>query len=146
MKKKIESVIESRVKQNRLLPVQLEDHAKVRLWVDPASLDKKVKVSEQTHILSPFDPLIIQRKKLKMFFDYDHIFEAYVPAAKRKFGYFSLPVLSENRIIALLDLKTDRHQQKLLIQSWHWLNSEKTKYNKKLIEEKLENFEKFQLR
>ncbi|MGZ3726733.1 MAG: DNA glycosylase AlkZ-like family protein, partial [Pseudobdellovibrio sp.] len=145
LKKNIEPVIEQRMKENLLVPVQLEDHSKVSLWLRPEALEKKPKASELTHILSPFDPLIIQRKKLKMFFDYDHVFEAYVTPSKRKFGYFTLPVLSENRIIALLDLKTDRQNQKLLIQSWHWLNSEKTKNNKKIIEEKLESFEKFQL-
>ena len=45
------------------------------------------------HILSPFDPLIIQRKRLELFFDYQHRFEAYVPKEKRVFGYFACPVL-----------------------------------------------------
>ena len=45
------------------------------------------------HILSPFDPLIIQRKRTELFFDYGHRFEAYVPKEKRVFGYFALPVL-----------------------------------------------------
>ncbi len=45
------------------------------------------------HILSPFDPLVIQRRRLALFFGYDHLFEAYVPKDKRKLGYFALPVL-----------------------------------------------------
>ena len=43
------------------------------------------------HILSPFDPLINQRKRLHLFFDYEHRFEAYVPKDKRVFGYFACP-------------------------------------------------------
>jgi uncharacterized protein YcaQ len=46
------------------------------------------------HILSPFDPLIIQRKRTELFFDYGHRFEAYVPKEKRLFGYFALPCWS----------------------------------------------------
>jgi uncharacterized protein YcaQ len=49
------------------------------------------------HILSPFDPLIIQRKRTELFFDYGHRFEAYVPKEKRLFGYFALPVLVGRR-------------------------------------------------
>ena len=49
------------------------------------------------HILSPFDPLIIQRKRLQLFFGYDHRFEAYVPKDKRVLGYFALPVLVGDR-------------------------------------------------
>ena len=49
------------------------------------------------HILSPFDPLIIQRKRTELFFDYGHRFEAYVPKEKRLFGYFALPVLVGER-------------------------------------------------
>ena len=65
----------------------------------------------RVHILSPFDPLIIQRKRTELFFDYDHRFEAYVPKEKRLFGYFALPVLVGDNIVAALDLKTDRRQR-----------------------------------
>ena len=73
------------------------------------------------HILSPFDPLIIQRKRTKLFFGYDHKFEAYLPKEKRQFGYFALPVLVGDRIVAALDLKTDRQNRKLLMQKWTWV-------------------------
>ena len=63
------------------------------------------------HILSPFDPLVIQRKRLQLFFDYEHRFEAYVPKEKRVFGYFALPVLVGDEIVAAIDLKTDRQQE-----------------------------------
>ena len=52
---------------------------------------------DSVHILSPFDPLIIQRKRTELFFDYGHKFEAYVPKEKRQFGYFALPVLVGER-------------------------------------------------
>ena len=59
------------------------------------------------HILSPFDPLIIQRKRTELFFGYGHVSR---PMCRRKrvFGYFALPVLVGDEIVAALDLKTDR--------------------------------------
>ena len=77
------------------------------------------------HILSPFDPLIIQRKRLQLFFRYDHRFEAYLPKEKRLFGYFALPVLVGDEIVAAIDLKTDREQGKLLTQQWTWIGGNK---------------------
>lgn len=144
-KKKIESLLQSRIKNNTLIEVHINNLEKTKFWLEPKRLETKVKESHETHILSPFDPLIIQRKRLKMFFDYEHLFEAYVPPAKRKFGYFTLPILHTNNIVALLDLKTDRQNKKLLIQSWHWLPKQKSQNLKLLIENKLNQFEKFQL-
>jgi uncharacterized protein len=101
------------------------------------------------HILSPFDPLIIQRKRTHLFFDYEHRFEAYVPKHKRRFGYFALPVLVGDAIVAALDLKTDRKQRKLLVQSWSWVGRGAArgsrKHLKPRIEEELHRFELFQL-
>jgi len=103
------------------------------------------------HILSPFDPLIIQRKRTHLFFDYEHRFEAYVPKDKRLFGYFALPVLVGSDIVAAIDLKTDRANKKLLMQKWSWVGTGKgakrdvRKDLKRRIEEELDRFERFQL-
>ena len=103
------------------------------------------------HILSPFDPLIIQRKRTELFFGYGHKFEAYVPKEKRQFGYFALPVLVGDDIVAALDLKTDRQNKKLLMQKWSWVGpgkaakGEARKDLKRRIEEELDRFERFQL-
>ena len=131
--------------EKQLVEVRHPNDLKVRLWTKPETLEAKIPESDLTHILSPFDPLIIQRKKLRIFFEHEHLFEAYIPKIKRKYGYFTLPVLSGNNIIALLDLKTDRAEKKLLIQSWHWLGKHKSKQNKLFIENELARFEKFQL-
>ena len=96
------------------------------------------------HILSPFDPLIIQRKRLKLLFGYDHIFEAYVPAAKRQYGYFALPVLLDDRVVAAIDLKTDRVNARVLVQKWTWLEETGTQA-KAAIDAELTRFERFQL-
>jgi len=115
-------------------------------WVRPETLDAPFDPAEElVHILSPFDPLINQRKRLHQFFDYEHRFEAYVPKPKRLFGYFALPVLVGDEIVAALDLKTDREQQRLLLQQWTWVSKSSRRLRKTQIEEALHRFERFQL-
>ena len=99
----------------------------------------------RVHILSPFDPLIIQRKRLGLIFEYDHRFEAYVPKEKRVMGYFALPVLVDDQIVAAIDLKADRENKVLRIQQWTWVGKG-AKRHKRRIEEELHRFEHFQVR
>jgi len=141
----VKALIEARVRKKELVPVDFEGAGKSQHWVPPELLETDAPPPGLVHILSPFDPLIIQRKRLKLFFGYDHIFEAYVPKPKRQFGYFALPVLVGDEIVAAVDLKTDRQNRKLLVQQWTWVGKGGARKHKKLIEEELHRFEKFQL-
>jgi len=83
-----------------------------------------------------------------LFFGYGHRFEAYVPKEKRLFGYFALPVLAGEEIVAAIDLKTDRQNKKLLMQKWSWVGPARKGGRKELkarIEDELHRFERFQL-
>lgn len=142
----MKDLILKQVDGDKLIPLQIEGFEKIQHWIKPELVKKKVSLDEeQVHILSPFDPLIIQRKRLNLFFDYQHLFEAYIPKEKRIYGYFSLPVLIDGKIVAVLDLKIDRQIKKLLIQKWTWLPKQKSETLKKMIESELNLFEKFQL-
>jgi uncharacterized protein YcaQ len=142
----IRQLIEAMVRRKQLVPISLEGAGKVEHWARPEMLDAVSEPAEPTvHILSPFDPLIIQRKRLHLFFDYEHRFEAYVPKDKRLLGYFALPVLVDDAIVAAIDLKTDREKQKLLVQRWTWVSAGPRRSHKKRIEEELHRFERFQL-
>jgi uncharacterized protein YcaQ len=148
----VRRLIERRVRRGELVAVALEGAGKQEHWALPAVLEaSRETVPELVHILSPFDPLIIQRKRTHLFFDYEHRFEAYVPKAKRKFGYFALPVLAGDEIVAAIDLKTDRQKKRLLLQKWSWVGHGKSargearKDLKRKIEEELHRFERFQL-
>jgi uncharacterized protein YcaQ len=140
----IASLIETRARKKELVQVAVEGHDGT-YWAEPAALEPIEPGEPLVHILSPFDPLIIQRKRLSQFFGYDHVFEAYVPKAKRKFGYFVLPVLVGDEIVAAVDLKTDRAAGKLLIQAWHWVGTGNAGAHKAIIDEALGRFEAFQL-
>ena len=85
-----------------------------------------------------------QRERTQFFFGYKHLFEAYVPKDKRKYGYFALPVLVGDRFEAIVDLKTDRAARRLVVQSWHWLGNA-SKSLRLRIEDELHRFETFQL-
>jgi uncharacterized protein len=149
----VRRVIEARVRKKELVPVALEGAGKQEHWALPETLERAGEGAPPplVHILSPFDPLIIQRKRTELIFGYSHKFEAYVPKAKRVFGYFALPVLVDDEIVAALDLKTDRQHRKLLMQKWNWVGPGKAakgdarKELKRRIEEELDRFEKFQL-
>ncbi len=139
-------LLESRIRRKELIPVQLEGAGASQHWVRPDILGAiPDPAQEQIHILSPFDPLIIQRKRLRLFFDYEYRFEAYVPKHKRVFGYFCCPVLIGDRIVAALDLKTDRLRQKLLVQGWNWSGRKASRDHLPAVEAALHKFEQFQL-
>ncbi len=140
----IRQLIETRLRQKRLVPVAIEGAGKLEHWASPEILADIPETTPGVHILSPFDPLIIQRKRLKLFFDYEHVFEAYVPKEKRVYGYLGLPVLVDGDVVAVVDLKADRVRRELLLQQWSWVGKGRPSLHKKRIEEKLHQFEQFQ--
>ncbi len=145
----VRRIIAARARRKELVAVTLDGAGKQEYWVRPEALENGGERTELVHILSPFDPLIIQRKRTHLLFDYAHKFEAYVPKEKRVFGYFALPVLVGEEIVAAIDLKTDRANRKLLMQKWSWVGAGAAKGARKdlkrLIEEQLHRFEQFQL-
>jgi len=86
-------------------------------YVLPASLDllNQPLPRSQLKILSPFDNLLIQRKRTLELFGFDYFLECYVPASKRKFGYFALPVLWDGKLVARMDCKADRRKSHMHI-------------------------------
>ncbi|KPH81027.1 winged helix-turn-helix domain-containing protein [Bosea vaviloviae] len=141
----VAELIAARVKRRELMPVKVAESVVPHWMPRDGAMPGPVPEQGLVHILSPFDPLIIQRKRLKLFFGYAHAFEAYLPKEKRVFGYFGLPVLIDDAVVAVLDLKTDRQAGKLLIQQWTWRDGQESADRKVRIEAALERFERFQL-
>lgn len=82
--------------------------------------NRKISLPGDAFILSPFDVLNVYRHRLRDFFDFDYQVECFVPAAKRKYGYFSLPVLIGDTFVARMDSKADRKQRILTIHNLHF--------------------------
>ena len=140
----IAALIAKEVRAKRLVEVRIEGDDKTPCFARPESLDAPAPDLGLTHILSPFDPLVIQRRRTAQIFGYPHLFEAYVPKAKRKLGYFTLPVLHGDEIVAALDLKADRDRKDLMIQAWHWIGTGNEADHKPAIDAALEKFAAFQ--
>ncbi|MCC6147364.1 MAG: winged helix DNA-binding domain-containing protein, partial [Anaerolineaceae bacterium] len=70
-------------------------------------------------VLSPFDPLVWDRARCKALFGFDYSLECYLPQAKRKYGYFSLPLLVRGALVGRMDAKAHRKENRFEIKSLH---------------------------
>lgn len=106
-KQLVSATLENMVSNGDLLEVHASGH---RYYAFPASLEllSKSLTRSKLKILSPFDNLVIQRKRMKELFGFDYLIECYVPEAKRRYGYFSLPILWDGKLVARMDCRTER--------------------------------------
>lgn len=117
LKSQIRKELNNMVESQELIPVQIHK--------DPATyltrqkyldlLDQRF--ANRLKFLNPFDNLIINRSRTKRVFNFDYIMEIYVPAEKRKFGYYSLPILWKDQLVGQADMKADRKTHRLLIKN-----------------------------
>jgi uncharacterized protein YcaQ len=109
--------IAHRVESGSLVEVEVAGLERPKAWyAAPAALEAAASPEAgraRAFILSPFDPLIIDRRRLRRLFGFDYQLECYLPEAKRRFGYFTLPILfrdssGEASFAGLLDAKAER--------------------------------------
>ena len=85
--------------------------------VDPEQLGRPF--SGRAALLSPFDRLIHHRKRTTELFGFEYVLEMYKPAAKRRWGYFALPILYGDRLVGKLDAAADRDAGVLRVAAVH---------------------------
>jgi hypothetical protein len=110
--------------KGELIPVQVDGwkqdtfvHHDFASMLDDAASGKLA--STVTTVLSPFDPVVWDRKRAAALFDFDYAIECYLPAAKRQYGYFVLPLLSRGRLVGRVDAKAHRAQRVFELKSLH---------------------------
>ena len=85
--------------------------------VDPEALDGDFE--GRSALVSPFDRLVYDRVRAQELFDFEYVLEMYRPAAKRRWGYFALPVLHEDRLVGKVDATADRKRSVLEVHAIH---------------------------
>ncbi len=119
----LKEAIVSLAEASELRRLRIQDHHADVYFANSRTLDNfdPPETADSTvKLLSPFDNLVIHRARLKRLFGFDYSLECYLPEAKRKYGYFVLPILWKDNFVGRLDPKADRQGESLLIRNLHF--------------------------
>jgi uncharacterized protein YcaQ len=132
------------VKRGEIVAVQVESSSKPA-YAYPAALEEALpEATTAARVLSPFDNAVIQRERLRWLFGFDYQIECYVPAPKRRYGHFTLPVLWGDRFAARLEAKAHRAKSTLEVtRIWPEPGFEKNTTLRQALREELEKFATF---
>jgi len=124
-KKNITSALDRLVEKGEIVPCFLtgDDKKKIPGWILGSDLELAARLKrvrprpDKGVLLSPFDPVLWDRRRVRQLFDFDQVLEIFKPAPQRKYGYYCLPVLAGDRLVARVDLKADWKAHKLNVLS-----------------------------
>jgi uncharacterized protein YcaQ len=131
------------IEEGEVIEVAVKGLTTAPLYMLPAYKKKKITLSGDAFVLSPFDVLNVFRHRLRDFFDFDYQIECFVPEPKRKYGYFSLPILVGDTFVARMDSKADRKQRVLTIHNLHFEPVKLTKAGISKVTDAIRKFARF---
>ena len=128
---------------------------KVEGWNEPTFVFSETLAKEtskapsvpRTTLVSPFDPLVWFRPRTARLFGFEYRIEIYTPKEKRIYGYYTLPILHDGRLVGRIDLKSDRKAKTLLVQAaWHeaWLTKAEIRQAASALKRHLKEIQKWQ--
>lgn len=135
---KFDLVLDELLEARKIVPLKIEGMK--AMYTMAYYLDPFIRISNHVSILSPFDNLVIWRNRLKGVFDFDYTLECYLPAHKREYGYFCLPVLQKDKFIGRLDVKADRKTKTLEIKKAFWVDQDFAIENNGRLEKAIDQF------
>ena len=139
----VKTELEKLVAEGEVCPVEIEGLKTSPLYMAAHYRSKKIDLSGDAFVLSPFDVLNVYRHRLRDFFNFDYQVECFVPAPKRKYGYFSLPVLVGDIFVARMDSKADRKKGVLVIHNLHFEPVKMTQQTVAKVSEAIKSFAAF---
>ncbi|MCH9650217.1 MAG: winged helix DNA-binding domain-containing protein [Deltaproteobacteria bacterium] len=137
----LKSALERLQEKGKVLPCTLEIQAlenralkkaagrTIQGWIQPTDLELAARLErirprkDRGVLLSPFDPVLWDRRRVELLFGFEQVLEIFKPAAQRVYGYFCLPVLAGEKLVARFDLKADRAQGQLQVLSRRYESS-----------------------
>ncbi len=135
-------VLQELVEENELVELSIEGSKETfYLRKENEALLGKTAKKNVAQFIAPLDNLIWDRGLIKELFDFEYTWEVYTPAAKRKFGYYVLPVLYKNQFIARFEPEPNRGKTPLQIKNWWW--EPDIKITEEMISAILDAFERF---
>lgn len=124
-KEEIASALSRLERRGEIVPCALVEAGgrKAAGWIRPTDLDLAARLDrlrprrDRGVLLSPFDPVLWDRARVKRLFDFDQVLEIFKPAPQRRYGYYCLPVLAGEKLVARYDLKAERDRGELVVLS-----------------------------
>ena len=112
--REIRAALDALVEDGSVVPATVDG------WTKPAFADPEARIPRTitgSTVLSPFDPVVWNRERAERLWGFEYKIEIYTPAAKRRYGYYVLPVMVDGDLVARMDVKTDREADVLRIKS-----------------------------
>ena len=125
----IRSTLERLAEEGEVVSCELrtaDDRRPPQGWIRPRDLDLADRLErirpgrDRGVLLSPFDPVLWDRDRVRTLFGFEQVLEIFKPAPQRKYGYYCLPVLAGERLVGRVDLKADRKTRSLAVLSRHF--------------------------